>query len=92
MGTFGRTKILSHQILEMGPLMSTGHDRPAKPLMLKSIVKASRQKNGAKALCMQSLEWVSLKGEKLIGNVIINAKNYIRTIRGKPLQRTPNTF
>ena len=32
-------------------------------------------------------EWVSPTGVKLIGNVMINAKVYIRTIWGKLIQR-----
>ena len=56
--------------------------------MSKSIVKATWQKNGREgAMYAEPVQWVSPTGEKLNGNVVINAKTYIGAIWGKLLQR-----
>ena len=39
------------------------------------------------AMYVEPVEWVSPAGVKLIGNVMINAKLYLGTIRGKLIQR-----
>ena len=45
-------------------------------------------KNGCKgAMYAEPVDWTSPAGQKLIRNVVINAKIYIGTIRGKLLQR-----
>ena len=80
--------------MEIGALKSTGksarekfYDRPAKLLMSRSIVKASRKNGREGAMYSEPVEWLSRTEEKLIGNVVINAKTYIATIWGKLQQR-----
>ena len=50
-------------------------------------------KNGSKgAMYAEPVEWVAPTGEKLIGNLVTNAKSYIGTIWGKLLQRNLLNF
>ena len=50
------------------------------------------KKNREGAMYAEPVEWVSPTGVKLIGNVMMNAKHYIRTIWGKLIQRNLLSF
>ena len=60
--------------------------------MSKSIVKANDKKGRESAMHAELVEWTSFTGQKIIGNVVINAKIYIGTIWGNLLERNLLNF
>ena len=94
--TFVKTKILPYKLLEIGTLTSTGRqkffDRRAKPLMSRIIVKASLKKWAKNQYGYRVCGVGFTSSRKLIGNVVIIAKIFTRTIWGKLLQRNLINF
>ena len=92
-GTFGRAKIfvLPYEVLEIGPVKSTGRLLTAKPLMSKSIVKASWQKRTRRRYVCRACSMGSTYKRKTYwkcGNQckILHRNNLGEAARAKPIK------